>query len=155
MLQVVQFGHRWKMHWSLNKSIMLLCAGSSCAANQLLPVDALITRFWVGVISCGGNWTFVVDPLNPVRGDGFSMEWTVIWGIWRPGQHLKPFFKFLWSFLSCFVVWQVAVTCRRLHCHEGLYLVHNSVWMSVACQDPRFPSRKLHCNEMINATCIT
>ena len=30
-----------------------------------------------------------------------------------------------------------------------------SVWMGVACQDPRFPSRTFHCNEMINATFIT
>lgn len=100
-----------------------------------------------------------------------SMEWHVpcrtirfrFWGILRSGRHLKHFVMFLWVLLNSFcgvaayilssgaevigVCWFHWGVLGLQECLDACLCVN---WHSHECQDPRFSSRILHFDMIIN-----
>jgi len=89
----------------------------------------------------------------------WMLNWTGIWGIWRPSWCLDLFATFLVPFLSSTysVAWNtVLLPSGSAGGPKGFIwsvavfgLVVWVKWHPHECQDPRFPSRTLHCNKTI------
>ena len=108
-----------------------------------------------GVLWCLTSGRFIVDPLGPAWW-GVVPPWT------RPAQHVLQMLDLDFGPLLCSSSrsWAVFAVCLLGdHCH-WVVLWWAGVWMggarhSYECQHPRFPSRTLHCDEMINVVYVT
>ena len=122
--------------------------GSSLALTHQVQVTG---HLWVSCLS-QGHWCWVLWFLRAARLglhglDSFScMPWVFtqigIWGIWRP----------CWSHELCHV--PRVIPEQILWCFGAHWFARGPLAMMV-CQDPRFPSRTLYCNKMINIIFLT
>ena len=69
------------------------------------------------------------------------LDWTEIWGIWRPSQHLKLVVVLLKPFLNhcCFVARSIillkeATAIREYRFHERVHVVCNNAQVGGTCQ---------------------